>query len=1313
MQTDDVQLLSRRAPSRAVLDERSLVLGPLSHSEPIPELVAPSLLHEIFQESVRQFPDRVAIASGKRELTYAELDALSSQLAAGLRDRALGPKKLVAVQLPRSIEAHATLLAVLKSGAAYVPLDPECPEDRVRFVLADCGAALLVTNEPFTNAPCPVTTFAQLAEDSVARPSASAPSPDDACYVIYTSGSTGRPKGVAVAHRSAAHLVRAEQRLFAVGPRDRVLQGFSLSFDAALEEIWLAFASGAALVVASKDVMLESLPRFVCEQRITVLSTVPTLLATIDAPLPTVRLLILGGEPCPPSLVARWSRGRRMVNTYGPTEATVIATAADLSPHEPVTIGRPIANYRVYILDERRQPVARGMKGEIHIGGPGLALGYVGHAASSTPSRFVACPFAGERGAPARLYATGDLGRHTQTGDIEFLSRADDQVKLRGVRIELGEIEEAMRSFDGIAQVVVSLKEIAGASALVAHVVLREGHEAAVAAWSSALRRRLSAQMVPAHMIVVARLPTLPSGKVDRSALPLPIARAAVVELDSAHPPLVRKLAAAFASAAGTPRAGVHQDFFMDLGGHSLAAAQLASNLRNQPESRTVSIRDIYDHPTPARLARHLSRRQPRRRTPDAHAQTAADPKRSSIAQALGLYFLAGFHGAQWLTPYLVFVALRHDGWAAAPASLAVVMVLLAMNPLVLIAAVAIKWLVVGRYRAGVHPLWGHVHLRHWLVDRVMALAPIESLRGTPWLAAYLRLLGARVGERALVATTNLNAFDLLHLGDDCTLGVDARVAPACVKEGRFVLAPIEIGARSVVGARASVSGGESLAEDSEIAALCRFDDQGASTRASARSLSSATMKGWHFVPPMLALSLLPLVAILPGLLLLGWLDAHVGVGRLVAAPLVALVFVVTMSAQLVALKRLLGKTTPGAHATSSVAYAKKWIFDQAQRQHLELVGGLYATLYLRPLLTLLGVRIGKNAEVSTASDFDPDLLEIGEGTFVADCVSLGAPRLARGEMTLARTTIGARAFVGNSAVVPAGSVLGADSLVGCLSLAPPATASASWVGAPPLRLPKRQASPEFSEEMTYRPSRALVAQRLSIELARVLGPTTGIVLFSSGVLGACSMLWAHFGWLAAVLGFPVVYLACGALVACAVVAAKWALVGRYREGERPLWSSFVWRTELVAALHENLADPLFNELLKGTPFLPWFFRAMGAKIGRRVLMATTQLTEYDLVRVDDDACLDSDCTLQTHLFEDRVMKMSTVHVGARCTVGAESVVLYGTSMAPGSTLAPLSLLMKGESLPADTRWAGIPAIAEREPIEAAATDDAPVAAAA
>src|SRR6266700_369123 len=483
------------------------------------------VLHEIFEAQANARPNALAVAFGTEKATYLDLEQRANRIARHLRAQGVRPESRVALLLPRSTNIYAAILGILKAGAAYVPLDPEYPADRVAYILEDSGAESLLTTADLAERHAAyrgaiVRLDADLAEIDAHSP-ARLPhngvgvGPRDLCYVIYTSGSTGRPKGVMIEHRSACHLVCAEGRIFAVRPSDRVYQGFSLSFDASVEEVWLAFHAGATLVAATPAMAHAGpdLSRTLTEAGVTVLSCVPTLLSMLEEDVPTVRLLIFGGEACPERLVERWARpGRRMVNTYGPTETTVIATYTDLTPGKPVTIGRAVPGYRVFLLDNELRPVAPGQTGEICICGTGVARGYVG-LPEQTRARFVRHPFVR---ADERMYRTGDRGRFDADGNIEFLGRLDGQVKLRGFRVELSEIESVLLQADGLRAAACAVREdMPGLQQLVGYVVPGDNPIDEVGL-RSYLRSRLPAYMVPALIETVIDLPRLPSGKLDR-----------------------------------------------------------------------------------------------------------------------------------------------------------------------------------------------------------------------------------------------------------------------------------------------------------------------------------------------------------------------------------------------------------------------------------------------------------------------------------------------------------------------------------------------------------------------------------------------------------------------------------------------------------------------------------------------------------------------------------------------------------------------------------------------------------------------------
>ncbi len=1302
------------------------------------------LVHEIFEAEADLHPDSVAVEFEGEEVSYSELDQRANRLARHLRSRGVGRGSLVAILLQRSVEVYVAILAVLKAGAAYVPLDPEYPGDRVSYILENSGASAVITVDDMASSQTGYSGFTvRLDADAsdIDRESARrlgrgevGVRSDDLCYVIYTSGSTGRPKGVQIEHRSLCNLIDAEHDAYGVRKEDRVCQTASVSFDLSVEEIWLAFSTGATLVAISQDTARSGsdLCRAMAERRVTVLSCVPTLLSMLTEDVKSLRVIILGGEAAPEWLVSRWARpGRRIINTYGPTETTVIATCSDLSVGRPVTLGTPIHGYRVYILDDSLEPVAPGSAGEICIGGPGVARGYVGLPAE-TSARFLRDPFASSS-EDAVMFRTGDVGRINPEGELEFLGRRDGQVKLRGYRIELTEVESVMMEHAGVLAAACTIREdVRGVQQLVGYIVPRGRAAVSSEQLRMALRRRLPSFMVPAVIETLEELPRLPSGKLDRGSLPPPMRRRGTQPeakpANEAERQILQVWCALFDPLPVTTR----NDFFLDLGGHSLLAARMVSELRRRPEFAGVSVADVYEHPTVAGLAAALSSREPGRESPPLRRTGGPQRKRpgtktATLLQTLGLYFSFGFRALEWVTPYAVFLIMYLTGHPLLVSLAWSLLSAVGIFPVLLLAGIGAKWLLLGRVQSGRHPLWGGYYLRWWFVQSLLGAVPLDYLEGTPLLPSVYRLLGSKMGRGVHLDSANIAAYDLVSVGDGSSVDEDASLLGYKVEQGELILGPVDIGRFCYVGTRSVLLGGTSMGDGSRVEDLSLLPSgthvpagetwTGSPARRSegpvpdpARPLSRGPV--WNvgisllYAGLVLALPLLVLLAFVPGVLFLFSINAgSQPLVYLAAVPIVGGSFVFLLMSELVVAKWILvGRVKPGTYPVHGGFYVRNWVVDQLHALSLDLVAPIHATLYLSPWYKALGAKIGRNVELSTATSTTPDQLSLDDGATVADEVSLGSARVEGGWMTVAPTHIGRRSFVGNSAVVPAGTSTGDGTLIGVLSVPPTSQKAseprASWLGSPPITLPRRQPSARFPAESTFAPTRRKRLVRGAVESMRVTLPPAGFIVVTTSVLGATVMLWGWLGLTAALLLMPVVYAAACLGVGAVTAAAKWAIVGRYRPFERPLWSTFVWRLEFVNALYEFLATPLLLEPLQGTPFLPAYLRVLGAKIGRGVYVHTTGFLEWDLVMVGDRAALNEDCVLQTHLFEDRVLKAAPVDVGPFCDVGAYSVVLYDSRMEAGSQLDALSLLMKGEVLPTGTMWAGIPARLKGEEIE-------------
>jgi amino acid adenylation domain-containing protein len=623
-----------------------------SEWNPAPPAPAASLV-EMFESWVDRTPDAIALLAPGEALSYAGLDQRANRLAHRLRAHGVTIDSRVGLCAERSPEMIIAVLGILKAGAAYVPLDPTYPRERLAYLIEDAHVPVLLTREDILNAG-----------ESDSGPAAAerlpgVAAPESLAYVIYTSGSTGRPKGVMVHHRGLSHLAAAQQRLFAVRPGSHVLQFASLSFDASASEIAMALGAGATLVLGPPERRLSTEELTALLQGSTVVTLPPTVLATL-APdqLPGLETLAVAGEACPVELARLWTPGRRFLNAYGPTEATVCATMRLHDGGERLPIGRPIDGTESWILDARANPVPFGAVGELCVGGTGVARGYL-HRPELTAASFVPHPFATLSG--ERLYRTGDLARYLPDGEVELLGRLDHQVKIRGFRIEPGEVEADLAALPGVREAAVVARE----DRLVAYV----SGDVATGELRRLLGERLPGYMVPSAFVVLAALPLTPNGKVDRNTLPSPEQQSAGESYRAPRTPIEEIVAGIWAELLGVERVGLDGQFF-ELGGHSLLAARVTSRLRSA-FGIEMPLRDLFAAP---RLADFVARVEAMRRigairsAPPLQPVLREDPLPLSFAQErLWLLYLlepesSAFHlgGAVRLTG-----ALRPEAFAA------------------------------------------------------------------------------------------------------------------------------------------------------------------------------------------------------------------------------------------------------------------------------------------------------------------------------------------------------------------------------------------------------------------------------------------------------------------------------------------------------------------------------------------------------------------------------------------------------------------------------------------------------------------------
>lgn len=572
-------------------------------------------VHELIERQVDATPDATAVVfETERTLSYRELDERANRLAHRLRELGVGRESRVGVCLHRSPEMVVAVVAVLKAGGGYVPLDPANPRERQAFIIEDAGLEVVLTERALGDVSAwhgaeVVRLDVEWVADAGGYP-ASRPElvtgPRDLAYVIYTSGSTGRPKGVQIEHRSVCNFMANVHRLFEMGAHDTVLQFASLGFDVSVFEIFGALTCGARLCLARQETLLSvrELTAFLQRHEITVMDMPPSMMALLSgADFPALRIAFVGGEAFAGALVNDWARpGRRFFNGYGPTEGTVtviIEECTGASYDRSPPIGRPMGNMRAYVLDAERRLVPVGVPGELHIGGAGLARGYLNRP-ELTEEKFVVDPFVADPG--ARLYRTGDLVRQLPDGRLEFLGRVDDQVKLRGFRIEPGEVESMLREHPDVVDAAVVLREDEpGQHRLVGYVTTEASADRATLA--GYLAGRLPKYMLPAAYVFLDRLPLNSSGKIDRTALPPPSADDLAPAGERVAPSNRRErtIAEIWCQLLGVAEVGVHDDFF-GLGGHSLLGVRLVWEI-HRAFGVDISIRDVFAQPTVAGLA--------------------------------------------------------------------------------------------------------------------------------------------------------------------------------------------------------------------------------------------------------------------------------------------------------------------------------------------------------------------------------------------------------------------------------------------------------------------------------------------------------------------------------------------------------------------------------------------------------------------------------------------------------------------------------------------------------------------------------------
>ncbi len=1263
----------------------------------------PRTLIDILYDTAARHPDSPALDDGDVQLTYAELITDIEESVEWLAARGIGRGDRIGIRMPSgSYALYVAILATLATGAAYVPVDADDPDERAALVFGEANVVAVITEKGLVRS-----------SGSSRGWRAASPLGRDDAWIIFTSGSTGTPKGVAVTHHSAAAFVDAEAQMFLqdnpIGPGDRVLAGLSVAFDASCEEMWLAWRHGACLVPAPRSLVRSGmdLGPWLVSRDITVVSTVPTLAALWPAEaLEAVRLLIFGGEACPPDLAERLAvEGREVWNTYGPTEATVVACAARLDGTGPVSIGLPLAGWDLAVVDKEGQPVPFGEVGELVIGGVGLA-------------RYLDPEKDAEKYAPmptlewSRAYRSGDLVRLEPDG-LYFMGRADDQVKVGGRRIELGEVDSALVHLPGVSGGAAAVRRTASGTPLLVGYIASADPSFDLTKARATLAATLPAALVP-RLVLLAELPTRTSGKVDRNALPWPVAGGADDESADLGGTM-GWLAGLWRDVLAAQVDGPEADFYA-LGGGSLSAAQLVAAMRQRYPQ--VAVADLYDHPRLGSLAGFLDELDP---PPKVETRVVKPtPRLAQIAQVALSLPLATLTGMQWV----VWLAILHNLANNVAATLGVVPwavtvgwwwvvggFALFVSPLgrmgiaVLGARLLLSGVEPGTYRRG-----GSVHLRVWAAERLSEASGAENMAGAPWLVYYARALGNKVGK-GVDLHSSPPVTGLAKLGHRCSIEPEVDLSGHWIDGDHFHVGRITVGNDATIGARTTLLPGAVVGKNADVAPGSGVVGKVKNSQYWKGSPAVKSGKARHpwpdHRPPRRAfwvavygvtsvlLGGLPLVALAAGLAVIGWgirgaesLTAAIAAATL-WTPAATLAAVLIYALLTVIGVRALSLWMPeGYHPVRSRVGWQLWATERLMDAARNYLFPVYASLLTPLWLRVLGAKIGKGTEISTAL-LIPKFTVVEDGAFLADDTMVASYELGGGWIHVAKATIGRRAFLGNSGITQPGRRVPDDGLVAVLSATPhKAKTGSSWLGSPPVRLRRKPTAADALR--TFHPSLRLKFLRAMVETCRLI-PL--IVTFGIGVAVLFALQWLaiSYGWLWAALAAGVVLLAAGAIAGGIAVIAKWLVVGRIRAIEHPLWSPFVWRNEVSDTFVETVAAPWFARAASGTPVMNLWLRALGASIGRGVWCETYWLPEADLVTLANGATVNRGCVVQTHLFHDRIMRMDTVVLEEGSTLGTHCVALPAARIGAGATVGPASLVMRGDEVPPSTRWQGNP----------------------
>lgn len=1315
-------------------------------------------LEHLFEHRCDRVPsDHLAVVTEHAALTFRDLDNRANQAARYLLEQGLRAGDRIGLLFDKSIHAYVALLAVLKIGAAYVPLDESFPADRIAFILDDAGIKAIVSVSRFRQK---FAEFAlgqvyldnvepQIKEQSRARLGAheNFASSDTLFYIIYTSGTTGRPKGVAINHSGICNFVKVAGEVYGIRAHDRCYQGMTLAFDFHVEDLWVPLIAGATLVAGKSGAKLfgNDLHEFLMKQRVSVLPCVPTLWATLEQDLPDVRIVLLSGEAVPHNLVVRWHRpGRSILNAYGPTECSVSSTLRSLVPDSPVTIGIPLPTYTVVILDEHEDKLVAepGAIGEIGIAGIGLAVGYLNRD-DLTKQKFIPDFLDLPNNPSQRIYRTGDYGSIRDDGELEFHGRIDTQVKIRGYRIELGEIEALLLQLPQIAQAVVHPYEAEpGAVELVAYYTRKPGSAVlSPSEVSETLLRHLPGYMVPAYLEELPLIPMTANNKADRNNLPAPRGPRFSVSSSRFVAPRTeteQALMGALTGVMNIERASVEDNFFQDLGAHSLLMARFGAEIRQKLNISSVSMQDIYLNPTIEKLARHLDA------LPDeASKQGQHKSNRESfhVPSDLAYYGCGALQFASYLvwSMALLWITVTGIEWtyAAMPDVFETYRRTVIFFPATVVflsvVPIAAKWLLIGKWKEETIPIWSLRYFRFWVVKRLIRSAPMVLL-GDPFRNLYLRLLGAKIGANCVIRAKFLPVCtDLISIGPNTVVAKDSIINGYKARSNYIHTGPIQIGANAVVSEACVLDINTTMEDDTQLGHASSLNEgqrvpqgkhyhgcPGQETTVDYCAVEPRVctpLRRWSY---SVLVAIAAFHAIVIPVLVLYFFFPHFD--DAVIDPL----FPHKMPLQ--SLLQLGGHTLLLTFATFfggvilellNIGVVPRLLNLMLQKDRTYVLYGVHYFAHRLIVLISNSVFFNRlfgdssaivhymrwvgwklNKVIQTSSNFgmnqrheNPFLCDVGSGTMVSGGLKVINETMSSTSFKLGMVKIEAYNYLGNDLHMPAGHKIGANVLLATKTLVPmdgPVRENGGLLGSPAFEIPRATERDRQMAKMDGATRRHKLRKKNRYNLVTaILYLLNNWFLFFVLTFGVSTGLlyYPRYGMASIYTTTALTFMF--TLFWLWIVERGILRFGRLTPKLVPVLSDYF-------AFHERYWKLnglwLVTPLVAGTPFKNAILRLQGVRLGRKVFDDGGNFDEDTLIEIGDYTNVNAEAVIQPHSLEEAVFKSDYVKIGTGCTLGCASNIHYGVTMGDYAVLEPNSFVMKGEIMDPDTTWGGNPA---------------------